>query len=105
MKEIWKIKIEKIEAFKDDCLLRSCRTFQKFDFVAIPSYLAVISFNYSEPNYFIKTVKKTSTQELKDRHERVGFLMKIISGSFICKNINQKMLIKTSLLYRVMRFS
>ena len=45
----------KIELYEDNCLLDEVsRTFYIFDFLAITCYIAVISFNSSEPiNYQI----------------------------------------------------
>ena len=65
----------KTEVFEDECLLHKvCRTFHKFDFGTILSYIAVSSFISSECIYFIKVIKKRmSNQEPKDRCRHVVF--------------------------------
>lgn len=81
----------------EDCLLDEENDPAKiFEFVTIPSLLSVISYNTSEPIYFIKKVQKNVVKEnLRERfgHEIFsgeGYLKEIYLQKSRSKNIDFK---------------
>ena len=96
--------IIKIELYEDNCLLDEVsRTIYIFDFVAVSFYIAIISFNSSEPiNYQMSQLKKgTSNQKLQDRYGHIVFSDENSSRGFISKKLAQKILIEKGFLHSV----
>ena len=83
----------------DDCYLDDCnedRGQHVFEFVSIPSFVAVVSYNSCEPVYIIKvTEKDLAKDELKDRFGHVTYLGDLyLKGNYLklttSKNIARK---------------
>ena len=113
MKEVGERNMEnqniEIEIFESE-LNEVSSIFHIFDFVTIPSCMAVISPNSSEPIYLIKVNdNRRSNQKLKERHNHVVFSGENYFRGFICNHLDKNLLIKTlitrSLRYEAIRFS